>query len=64
MHICRANHWTQVIDTYGRVMGRIEEAVGDNNLLRRQTVSSNQEPWELVETKPSSKEHTWDGACH
>ena len=61
MQILTANHWTEVADSYGRVRGRTEGAEGDGNPIARPTVSTNQNPWELSETKQPTKEHTWAG---
>lgn len=61
MQILTANHWTEVRDPYGRVRGRIEGAEGDGNPIGRPTVSTNLDPWELPETEPPTKEHTWAG---
>jgi hypothetical protein len=58
MQILTANHWTEVRDPYGRVMRRIEEAEGDGNPIGRTTVSTNQDPWKFLQTKPPTKEHT------
>jgi hypothetical protein len=38
MQIHRANHCTEVGDLYGRVRGRIKEAVGDYNPKERTTI--------------------------
>jgi hypothetical protein len=59
MQIVRTKHWTKVRDPYGRVRAKIEGAEGDGNLIRRPTVSTNLDPWELPETEPPIKEHTW-----
>ena len=48
-------------DTYGRVRERIEGAEGNGNLIRRPVVLTNLDPWELPETEPPTKEHTWAG---
>ena len=42
-------------------LGEIEGAEGDGNPIGRPTVSTNLNPWELPETKPPTKEHTWAG---
>ena len=52
MQIVRTKHWTKVRDPYGRVRAKIEGAEGDGNLIRRPTVSTNLDPWELPETEP------------
>ena len=39
----------------------IQETEGDCNPIGRPTVSTNLDPWELPETKPPTKEHTWAG---
>ena len=61
MQILRATHWTEVRDPNGRIRGKIEGAEGDGNPIGRPTVSANLDPWELPETKPPTKEHTWAG---
>ena len=61
MQILTANHWTEVRNPDGNVRGRIEGAEGDGNPIGRTTVSTNLDPWELPETKPPTKEHTWAG---
>ena len=45
------------------VRGKIEGAEGDGNPIGRPTVSTNLDPWELPETEPPTKEHTWKGGC-
>jgi hypothetical protein len=50
-----ANHCTEV----GDPMEELGE--GDCNPIGRTTVSTNLDPWELPETKPPTKEHTWAG---
>jgi hypothetical protein len=57
MQILTANYWTEVPDSYGKVRGRTEEAKGDGNPIRRITVSTNPDPWELPEPKSSIREH-------
>jgi hypothetical protein len=42
-------------------MARTEAAEGDGDPIGRPTVSTNRDPWELPETKPSTKEHTQAG---
>jgi hypothetical protein len=61
MQILTVNHWIEVGDPYGRVRGRIEGAEADGNPIGRPTVSTNLEHWELSETKPPTKVHTWAG---
>jgi hypothetical protein len=61
MQILTANHWTQVGNPYGRVRGRIKGTEGDDDPIRRPTMSTNLDPWELPETKPSIKECTQVG---
>ena len=51
---------TEVREPYGRVRGRTEGAEGDGNPIGR-IVSTNPDSWELQETKPPTKEHTWTG---
>jgi len=50
-----------VRDHCGRVRERTEKAEGNCNLIRRTTLSTSQDPSELPETKPPTKEHTWAG---
>jgi hypothetical protein len=38
-----------------------EGAEGDDNLIRRPTISTNTDQWELPETKSSAEEHTYAG---
>jgi len=59
MQILTADHWTEVGDPCGRVRGRIEEDEGDSNPIGKPTVSTNLDAWELPETKPPTKGHTW-----
>jgi hypothetical protein len=54
-------HWTEVGDHYRRVKGRIRGAEGNCNPTGRPKVSTNLDPWELPETKPSTKVHTQAG---
>jgi hypothetical protein len=61
IQIPTANHWSEVGDPHGRVTGWIEGAEGNCNYIGRPTVSTNQDPWELPETKPPTKEHMWAG---
>jgi hypothetical protein len=61
MQIFTTNHWTEVIDPYGRVRGRTEGTKGDGNPIGRPTVSTNLDPSEFTEIKPPTKEHTWAG---
>jgi hypothetical protein len=55
MQILTANHWTEVWDPYGRDRGRIEGDEWDCNPIGRPMFSTNQDPWELPETKPPTK---------
>ena len=59
-----ASHWTEVGNRSGRVRARIEGAEGDGNPVGRTTVATNLDHWELPETKPPTKEHTWAGPRH
>jgi hypothetical protein len=59
MQILTANQYTEVSDIYGRA--RIEGTEGDDNPIKRTTVSTNLDPCELPETKPPTKDHTWTG---
>ena len=61
MKILTVKHWAEVGGSYGRIRRRIEGLLGDGNPIGRPTVSTNQDPWELPETKPPTKEHTWTG---
>ena len=58
MQILTANHCTEVGDPYGRVKGKTEGAKGEGNLIERPTVLTNLDPWELPETKATTKEHS------
>jgi hypothetical protein len=58
MKIPTDKHCKEVGDTYGKVRGRIDGPQGDGNPTGRPTVSTNLDPWELIETKPPTKEHT------
>ena len=49
----------QVRDTYGRVEGKIKGPEVDGNPTERPTESTNLDPWELSESEPPTKEHTW-----
>ena len=51
----------EVGDSYGRLRGRSEGAETVGNPIGRPLVSTNLEPWELPETKPPTKVHTWAG---
>jgi hypothetical protein len=57
MQLLTAKHWIEVGDPNGRTEG----TEGDGNLIGRPAVSANLDPWELPETKPLAKEHTWAG---
>ena len=59
--ILTAKHWTEVWGSHETVRGRIEDDEGDGDPIGRTTVSTNPDPWELPETKPPTKEHTWRG---
>ena len=61
MQILMANHWTEVRDPYGGIRGRTEGGEGDDNPIGRPTMSTNLDPWELLETEPPTKEHTQAG---
>jgi hypothetical protein len=61
MQISTAKHWTEVRVSYGRVGRRIEGPEGDKNSTGRRRDSTNLDPWELSETEPPTKEHTWAG---
>jgi hypothetical protein len=51
----------EVKDPCGRVRGRIEGTLGDDNPIRRSTVSTNLDPWELPETELPTKKHIQTG---
>jgi hypothetical protein len=55
MQTLRANHWIDVGDPCGRVMGRTEGAEGDGNLMGSPKASINLDHWELPETEPATK---------
>lgn len=57
-----AKLWTDVKDTYGRVEGSTEGPEGGGNTIRRPTESTSLGLWELVDTEPPIKEHTWAGS--
>ena len=59
MRIPTYKHWAEIGNLFGRVRERIEGPQGDGNPTGRLTVSTNLDPWELLETEPSFKEHTW-----
>ena len=61
MQILTANHWTEVRDPYRRVSGRTEGAEKGGQLKGRTTILTNQDPWDLPKSKPSTKVHTWAG---
>ena len=48
----------EVRDFYGSMRGRIEGTEWDANHTGRPTVSTNLDPWELLDTDPPTKEHT------
>jgi hypothetical protein len=60
MQILMAYHWIEVGDQYGKIRGRAEGAEEDCNPVGR-TLSTNQDPSKLPETKPKTKAHTWGG---
>jgi hypothetical protein len=45
-------------DSYETVRGRIKGTGGNSIPLRRRTVSTNLDSWELPETEPPTKEYT------
>jgi len=59
MRMLGANHWTEQGDSNGRVREKNEGAEGVCNTLGRRTISTNQTPPELPETKPPTNEYTW-----
>jgi hypothetical protein len=56
-----AKHSTEIRDACGRAGGRTEGPEGKGNPVRKPTESTKLDPWELSETEPLSKEHTWAG---
>jgi hypothetical protein len=54
MQVLTANHWIEVGNPDGRVRGRIEGVDDYDNHIG--TLSTNQDPSELPETKPLTKE--------
>jgi hypothetical protein len=44
---------------YRRFGGRIEGTKDDRNLTGRPIVSTHLDPWEISETLPTTKEHTY-----
>jgi hypothetical protein len=61
MQIPTDKYWTELGNPYGKVRGMIEGSQRDGNPIGRPTVSNYQEPWELPETEPPTREHTWAG---
>ena len=59
MQILTPGYWTEVRNSYGKFRGKNEGTEGDSNPIGRPTVSTNLDPWELPETEPPTKEHTW-----
>jgi hypothetical protein len=55
------NHWTEVGGSYGGVRGRIKGAEGKGDLIGRQAVTTNMNPWDPPETETSTRQHTWTG---
>ena len=54
MQILTTNYWIEVREQYKRAKGGTEGSEGDCNTVGRTTVSTNPDPSELPETKPSS----------
>lgn len=52
-------HWTEELSSYGRFRGRTEGTEGADNLIGKSTITTHLGPWELPETKSTTKEHTW-----
>jgi hypothetical protein len=48
-------------DTYGSFRGRIESPEVDGYPARRPAESTNLDTWDLSESEPPIKEHTWAG---
>jgi hypothetical protein len=61
MQILTAKHWTEIGDPYGRDRGRIKGVDRDGNPIETVTVSTNLDPWEHPEIKPSTKKYTRAG---
>ena len=59
--ILTVNHWTVVSDFHRTVRERMEEAEGESNPIGRPKVSTNPDPWKLLEMKLPIKEHAWVG---
>ena len=57
MQTLTANHWTE----FETPMERIEGAEEYGNPIGRPTVLTNGDSWEVLETKPPTKEHTRAG---
>ena len=58
MQILTLNHWTEV----GTPMGELGEGLKEQKeTTGRATVSTNLDTWELPETNPLGKGHTWAG---
>jgi hypothetical protein len=55
-----AKHWTKLGESYGRV-GRIWDSRENRNVTGRPTKSTNLDPWRLLETEPTIKEHAEAG---
>jgi hypothetical protein len=58
MQIFSPNHWTEVVNSYRGIRGRIEGIEGESCPIGRPAVSTNLGPWELPEDEPPIKEHT------
>jgi hypothetical protein len=48
----------EVRNPCGKARGRIEGTGRGGNPIKRPTVSTNSDPWELPKTKPPTKEYT------
>lgn len=55
-----AKQQVKVRDFYERVEKMTEEAEGDNNTIRRPTMSTTLSPWDLREIEPPIKQHGLD----
>lgn len=58
MQIPMAKQMAEVRNTCGRVKKKIEVQEGGENPTGRPIESTNQDPWELSESKPPTKNYT------
>jgi hypothetical protein len=57
MQIFIPNQWTEAADPCGCIGENLEEAE-EGNPIRRPTVLTNLDPWDLSETGPPTRQHT------